>query len=82
MAKSRSPSFFLPKDDNIRRIMENLTHYPVFKTNPQVTRQLGRYKWTRRQKQQNNIFIKDGIISLPQTVKIQKKGNGFEIIIR
>lgn len=82
MPKSKSPSFFLPKDDNIRRVLENLTHYPVCKTNTDITRQLGRYKWTRRQKRQQNIFIKDGVISIPNTVQIRKKGNGFELVIR
>ena len=82
MAKSRNPNFFLPDNDEIRRIMDNLTHYPVCPTDKKTTQQFGRYKWTRRQKQKNNIYINNGIISLPNTVTIQRKGNGFELIIR
>jgi hypothetical protein len=82
MAKSRNQNFFIPDDDSIRRIMDNLTKYPVCPTDKKTTQRLGRYKWTRRQKKNNNIYINNGIISIPNTVTIQRKGNGYELVIR
>jgi len=71
-----------PNSKEIDKILNNLTNYPVVKVNPITAQAFGRHKKIRYLSKNENIYIKKGIISIPNTVQIKKKNNGYDFLFR
>jgi len=70
--------FFLPQNQEVKNIFERLTRHPVTEVNSKLAQTISRHKKIRYLSHNKNIFIRKGMIGLPEQVKIKKKGNGFE----
>jgi hypothetical protein len=83
MAKSSASNYFLPKNDEVRRILDNLTRYPLYiEATTHTTQTLGKYKWARNARKKKHLFIENGIVGIPNTVVLKKTGNGYEFVIK
>ena len=72
---------FNTKNRDIDDLMDKLTKYPVVKVTPNIAQTLSRHKKIRYLSRGKNIYIKQGVISLPPNVKIMRKGNGYSFDI-
>lgn len=68
-----------PSSKEIENICDRLTRYPVVKVNSKKAQAFSRNKKIRYLSYNNGIFIKGGIISLPENTKIKKIGKCFDI---
>jgi len=63
------------------KVLGKLTKYPVVKVDPRTAQAISRNKKIRYLSKNGNIYIRQGIVSIPHKVKIKKSKNGYSFNI-
>jgi len=78
----------IPKDKDVKRLMDRLIQHPFQMDNPRVCQKLSRYKAVRyvnslsSNKRQRYIKISNGSVGLKDNVLIYPYKNGYKIKIK
>lgn len=62
-----------PKSKEIQKIFDRLVRYPVVKVDPKMAQSFSRQKKIRYLSKNGDIYIRKGIISIPDGRKLLKK---------
>ena len=81
MTKASSINYLYPKSEDIQRIFEQLTRYPVVDADRRLMQDIGRHKTIRRMKK-SGLRINNGRISIPYNIVLKKDGNGYKFEFR
>lgn len=71
-----------PKTKEVEQVFERLEHHPVVKVNSRLSQDISRNKTIRYLSKKNNIWIKGGIIGLPDNVKLKRSSKGFDFFFK
>jgi hypothetical protein len=69
--------YLTTKNKEIEKIFNRLTRYPVLKVDPILAQAFSRHKKIRYLSRNGNIFIRKGVISIPDTGKLVKKNSKY-----
>jgi len=69
--------YVYPKSKEMEKIFNRLLRYPVVKVNPKIAQAFSRQKKIRYLSNKEQIFIRKGIISIPDSSKLTKKNGKF-----
>jgi len=69
--------YLTTKNKEIEKVFNRLTRYPVVKVDAKLAQAFSRQKKIRYLSRNGNIYIRKGIISIPDTGKLIKKSNKY-----